>query len=82
VNPFKPLGGLKVATNPHLAKRVWEFPKDRFVTYEPTDEPWCRYFGFGREVTVYTAVQMGDTLFVHPAVLDQLQKEFGPKGKG
>lgn len=25
----------------------WEFPKERFVEYEPSDEAWCRYFRLG-----------------------------------
>ena len=30
--------------------KEWEFPKDRFVEYEPKDERWCRLLGIGREV--------------------------------
>lgn len=30
---------------------VWEFPRERFVTYEPSDERMCRFCGWGREVT-------------------------------
>lgn len=33
----------------HKRKR-WKFPDDPFVTYEVTDEDWCRYFGIGKEV--------------------------------
>lgn len=25
----------------------WIFPDEPFITYEPSDEDWCRYFGFG-----------------------------------
>lgn len=25
----------------------WVFPKESFVTYESSDESWCRYFGIG-----------------------------------
>lgn len=28
----------------------WQFPDDKFVTYEPSDEEWCRPLGIGREV--------------------------------
>ncbi|WP_417459044.1 hypothetical protein [Kordiimonas sp.] len=28
----------------------WEFPNDPFVTYEPSDEEWCRPLGLGRQV--------------------------------
>lgn len=33
-------------------RKKWQFPKESFVTYEDSDESWCRYFGIGREVTV------------------------------
>lgn len=29
--------------------RDWIFPNERFVTYEKSDEEWCRYFGIGRQ---------------------------------
>lgn len=34
---------------PEFATR-WEFPQERYWRYEKSDEPWCRYFGIGREV--------------------------------
>ena len=42
---FPPVARLKFT---RLVK-AWEFPRDRFVTYGPEDEGWCRYFGVGRE---------------------------------
>jgi hypothetical protein len=30
----------------------WEFPQERFVTYEESDERWCRFFGIGKDVVV------------------------------
>jgi len=30
-------------------KGRWIFPKERFVTYEHSDEGWCRYFKIGHE---------------------------------
>lgn len=30
-------------------KKVWRFPAERFVEYEPKDEAWCRAAGIGRE---------------------------------
>lgn len=33
-------------------KRVWQFPVERFVTYEPSDELWCRPLGIGCEIEV------------------------------
>lgn len=32
-----------------IQKAVWVFPKEPFITYEPSDESWCRYCGFGHE---------------------------------
>lgn len=29
----------------------WIFPKEKFITYEKSDESWCRYFGIGRQGT-------------------------------
>lgn len=29
--------------------KAWIFPKEKFVTYEKSDEEWCRYFGIGRQ---------------------------------
>lgn len=29
----------------------WEFPQDKFVEYDESDEWWCRALGIGREVT-------------------------------
>lgn len=28
----------------------WQFPQRAFITYEKTDEDWCRYFGIGKEL--------------------------------
>jgi hypothetical protein len=37
----------------------WQFPKERFVTYERSDIEWCRYFGIGEE-------KLSKVLFVMP----------------
>jgi len=31
-------------------KKVWKFPSNRFITYEPQDEKWCRPLGIGQEI--------------------------------
>lgn len=31
-------------------KVVWQFPRERFFEYEPSDEAWCRYFKIGGPV--------------------------------
>ena len=40
----------------HYKKRVWQFPDEPFVEYEPSDERWCRFFGVGQEVEVTEVV--------------------------
>ena len=37
-------------------RKVWEFPKSRFVEYEPRDEAWARPLGFGKEVRRDTVI--------------------------
>lgn len=34
----------------------WVFPEDRFVTYEPSDESRCRFFGIGCEIEVVETI--------------------------
>lgn len=47
--------GLKI----HLGTILrWEFPKERFCSYGPEDESWCRFFGIGREVEVDEAIEI------------------------
>lgn len=36
---------------PTYTETKWVFPKERFVTYEESDEEWCRYFGIGHQQT-------------------------------
>lgn len=38
--------------------RRWQFPKERFVTYGPEDESWCRFFGIGEEVDVQEILEL------------------------
>ena len=49
----------------HVTKRKWDFPRERFVEYEPQDELWCRPLGIGREVDAM------DTIEIPNAVLTQ-----------
>lgn len=37
-------------------RKIWQFPKERFVLYETHDESWCRFFGIGNEVDVVESV--------------------------
>lgn len=32
-----------------IEEAKWIFPEDPFVIYEPSDEEWARYLGFGKE---------------------------------
>ena len=41
----------KMPTENRKSVRVWRFPVDRLVEYEPRDEAWARPLGFGREET-------------------------------
>ncbi len=72
------LYGLKVVVDPLAVTRVWVYPKERFWSYEPSPETerWCRFFGFGHEVTepcMY--VVFGKTLVIHPTLLEQVKLE-------
>jgi len=31
-------------------RKRWKFPEGQFITYEESDESWCRFFGIGEEV--------------------------------
>lgn len=31
-------------------RKIWEFPKDRFVEWGPEDESYCRLAGYGKEI--------------------------------
>jgi hypothetical protein len=71
------LYGLNVVTDQNMVEKVWVFPQDKFVEYEPKDEWWCRKYGFGHEETrpQQQVVRVGDTLVMHPATLDLLVKD-------
>lgn len=69
-----PLGGIKVVTDNKLYDVVWEFPKDRFIEYEPKDESWCRKLGIGKEKIVPKAFMIGNTLVAHPIIIAELKK--------
>lgn len=71
------LHGLKVVTDDSMTETVWVFPQDRFVEYEPKDEWWCRKYGIGHEVTRprAEAVQVGDTLVMHPQMWEKLKEQ-------
>jgi hypothetical protein len=68
------LYGLKVVNDYSMVDKVWVFPQDRFVEYEPKDEWWCRKYGFGHEETRPKAevVRVGDTLYGHPTTLERV----------
>lgn len=47
-------GGDQIIVNNDLKPTIdegkdWIFPKERFVSYEKSDEEWCNYFGIGRQ---------------------------------
>jgi hypothetical protein len=43
-------------------RKRWKFPTERFVTYEDSDEEWCRYFGIGHEVEYTPVIEMQNAL--------------------
>ncbi len=48
-------------------KKVWQFPKYRFVEYEAKDEEWCRRLGFGK------GVEMIETITIPNAVMNGIK---------
>lgn len=80
----EPVGRLTLVKSEAACDRVWEFPKDRFVEYEPKDEGWCRRLGFGREVIVPKAYivkgqvdpifgwRKPDQVICHPLLYNQI----------
>lgn len=46
------LGPVRLIPNPAMPIHPtrWKFPNSAVIEHEPSDEPWCRYFGIGREV--------------------------------
>lgn len=81
--------GIKVVLSAHALTRRWVFPVERFVTYEPKDEPWCRYFGIGHEVTEPCEYMirdsfgpvwgvrsdMCDTMVIHPELWEKMKAD-------
>lgn len=51
LSEYQQIGGEVVTLTVEREETVWEFPQERFVTYEPKDEAMCRFCGWGREVT-------------------------------
>ena len=65
-NAINMIGGHEVQIDHHLEPTKWlgwQFPTNEpFVTYEPSDESWCRYCGIGKELNDWV---MGDIIIVH-----------------
>lgn len=82
------LYGFQVVTDPNMVDRVWVFPKERFVEYEPKDEGWCRKLGIGHEEVrpKPEVVRVGRTLVMHPQTWERLcefgRAEIVPTDKG
>lgn len=53
-----PLPGRLIGLTIFKNKKVWQFPRDRFVEYGPEDESWARAIGFGKEIEVTDSVEM------------------------
>lgn len=67
--------GMPVTVSESAMVPRWKYPTDPFIEYDPGDERWCRYFGFGRQVSEPGAYQIGNRLLVHPVVWNQIKKE-------
>ncbi len=69
--------GLKVIVSEHAETATWVYPVERFWEYIPSPETerWCRYFGYGHEKREPGAFQIGDMLYVHPKVYDELKRQ-------
>jgi hypothetical protein len=65
------LYGTPIHVSEHVVEKVWVFPKDRFVEYEPSDEWWCRKYGFGHEETRPAVYRVGVALHFHPVRWEQ-----------
>ena len=46
-------------------RKVWQFPKDRFIQYDQSDEEWCRYFKIGKEVEVTDTIEIPNAEIVY-----------------
>jgi hypothetical protein len=68
---------IPVFTDPNLPRYAtrWEFPPDRFVEYEESDEVWAKQLGFGRSVTTDQPaifIVFG-RIYIHPDSLRDLR---------
>lgn len=79
---FSPLYGLRIVPCELACETRWEFPKERFVEYEPKDESWCRKLGIGREVIVGHAYRVGNVLYAHPTVIDAIKEQINERTRG
>ena len=50
-------------------RKIWQFPSDPFVTYEPSDEAWCRPLGIGKEVEI-TEVMLAPNAYMSAISID------------
>lgn len=51
------------------ARKRWKFPEERFVSYDESDEDWCRPLNIGREVEFKPVIEM-QKAFVESADYD------------
>lgn len=79
MNPM--LSGMPIAADVNCQEwhTRWEPPKEPFITYEPRDEAWLRYFGLGAIVqTNERAIFKINSMYVmHPNTLRELKHRIG-----
>lgn len=75
---MRPLAGIAVYASEHALVKRWVYPVERFWTYIPSPETerWCRFFGFGHEVTEPGVIKLsgpfGEKWLVHPSLMKHL----------
>ena len=47
--------------------KIWKFPEDRFIEYEPHDEAGCRFFGIGEEIDVIESTTIPNAVITNIA---------------
>jgi hypothetical protein len=56
-------------------EREWEFPRNRFIEYEPRDVEWCKPLGIGRmvDIDVISVFDMEKRIGIHTNVAARIK---------
>lgn len=68
--------GYNVVVDKNILVKRWVYPKERFWEYipSPETEKWCRYFGFGHEVTEPGIICIDNVFYVHPEIFKHIKQ--------